>query len=248
LAVEEHFYLLLPLFLWILTRKKGTGALSAVPWTSAFLSLFFLLQRFIFASSTHLDRRIPMDALFLGVNLAYLQAYRPHVLQSLTKYRVPLLALAAVLLMPSFLIRGTLQLTLGLTAVYVAYAIVVVCFVSLKPGSWMDWRATRLLAFIGTYSYSIYLWHRDTSWEAYELALWLGNRLGLPHELSWLLYTSAYIAAGMAGGMVLGWLIETPVQRLRETLFPPRVNDRARAVSVGRHEMQQGVVSPSTGP
>jgi peptidoglycan/LPS O-acetylase OafA/YrhL len=222
LAVEEHFYLLLPLFLWWLTRKRGTTALSAVPWASAFLSVFFLVQRFVFVSATHLDRRIPMDALFFGVNLAYLHAHKPQLLESLAKHRVLLLACAGVLFVPSLVTTGTLQLTLGLTGVYIAYGIILICFVHLKPGRWTEWPATRLVAFIGTYSYSIYLWHRDTSWGAYELALSAGNALGLPHEVTWLLHTAAYIIASVLGGMALGWLIEAPVQRIRERLFPPR--------------------------
>ena len=222
LAVEEHFYLLLPLFLWLLTRKRGPGALSVVPWASAFLSVFFLVQRYVFVSFTHLDRRIPMDALFFGVNLAYLYRHRPAVLRAVASRPVPWLACAALLFTPSFLTTGTFLLTVGLTAVYLAYGIVLVCFVLMKPGKWANWRATRLMAFVGTYSYSIYLWHRDTSWGAYEAALAAGNRLGLPHELTWLLHTTAYVIASVLGGVVLGWLIETPVQRIRETLFPPR--------------------------
>ncbi|MGO9838164.1 MAG: acyltransferase family protein [Polyangiaceae bacterium] len=222
LAVEEHFYLLLPLFLWLLTRKRGTTALSVVPWVAAFLSIFFLIQRFAFASSTHLDRRIPMDALFFGVNLAYLQRHKPQILASVSRHRVWLLACAGALFLPSFFAAGTLRLTLGLTGVYVAYAIVLVCFIYLEPGKWTRWPATRLVAFIGTYSYSIYLWHRDTSWGAYELTLSAGNALGLPHEITWLCHTLAYMTASVLGGVGLGWLIEAPVQRIRERLFPAR--------------------------
>jgi peptidoglycan/LPS O-acetylase OafA/YrhL len=226
----------------------GTVALSAVPWACAFLSIFFLAQRFVFVSVTELDRRIPMDALFFGVNLAYLNVHRPSALRRVAEYRVPLLACAAALLLPSFLTSGTLQLTLGLTAVYIAYGIVLVCFIHLRPGSWMDWPVTRFIAFIGTYSYSIYLWHRDTSWEAYELALRAGNRLGLAHELTWVLYTSSYVMASVVGGMALARLIETPVQRMRETLFPPRVSttgglgDRARPFTPGVDEPAQSLL------
>jgi len=222
LAVEEHFYVLLPLFLWALTRNRGTAALRYVPWASAILSVGFLLERYIFASVTQLDRRIPMDALFFGVNLAYLHAYRPTVLPAILKYRVPLLAGAALLFIPSFLASGVFRLTFGLAALYVAYAIVLVCFIHIPAGPWIQWRATRLIAYIGTYSYSIYLWHRDTSWEAYEYTLKMGMRLGFPHEVTWVLHTIAYVIASIVGGIVLGNLIEGPVQRLREKLFPPR--------------------------
>jgi peptidoglycan/LPS O-acetylase OafA/YrhL len=222
LAVEEHFYLLLPLFLWLLTRKRGTTALAFVPWAAVFLSAFFLIQRFVFASSTYLDRRIPMDALFFGVNLSYLQRHKPKILVTLAKHRIPMLICAGILFLPSFFGAGTLRLTLGLTGVYIAYAIILVCFIYLEPGKWMQWPLTRFIAFIGTYSYSIYLWHRDTSWTAYELTLSAGNALGLPHEITWLLHTAAYVTASVLGGIALGWLIETPVQRIRERLFPAR--------------------------
>jgi peptidoglycan/LPS O-acetylase OafA/YrhL len=244
LAVEEQFYLLLPIFLWVLTRKRGTVALAAIPWASAFLSVFFLAQRFVFVSATRLDRRIPMDALFFGVNLAYLHAHKPQVLQSLVRYRFLLLACAGALFLSSLLAKGPLQLTLGLTGVYIGYGIVLMSFFYLKPGKWADWPATRLVAFVGTYSYSIYLWHRDTSWGAYEAALRAGNALALPHEVTWLLHTFAYIAAAVLGGVLLGWLIEVPVQRIRERLVPAAAETLSSTENAARTAQ---VIDPRTG-
>jgi peptidoglycan/LPS O-acetylase OafA/YrhL len=223
LANEEHFYLVLPLFLWLLTRGAGGLTVAVVPLACAVMSVVCLALRSYFILFTEYEVRMPMDALFFGVNLAYLKAYKPALLESIAKRRWLLIGAAGLLFMPVLLSLGKLRLTLGLSCLYLGYAALLVCFTHLPVGAWASWRITRLVAFIGTHSYSIYLWHRDTSWGAYEFALSLGHRLGLPLELTWLLHTLAYVVAAIVGGVVMGRLIETPVQRIRERLFPSRL-------------------------
>jgi len=70
LAVEEHFYLLLPLLLLMLIRLR---ALRLIPWLFTLLAMGCLALRFWipqtpFAWATHLR----MDGLFAGVALGYL--------------------------------------------------------------------------------------------------------------------------------------------------------------------------------
>jgi peptidoglycan/LPS O-acetylase OafA/YrhL len=85
LAVEEHFYILLPLGLWLLTRRSRIGGLKSIPMIAAFLCTICTLMRYIaYAyhqkfdpySATHLR----LDALFFGVFLAYLYRFNPHLL------------------------------------------------------------------------------------------------------------------------------------------------------------------------
>jgi peptidoglycan/LPS O-acetylase OafA/YrhL len=223
LAIEEHFYLAMPLFLWFLTRKTKSGGVSLMPWACAFMSVVCLALRSFLLLVYDIETRMAMDALFFGVNLAYLKAYQPALLERFAERPWRAVAAACVLFLPAALNAGKLRLTIGLTFVYLGYAAILVVFTHARPGKWSEWRLTRLIAYIGTHSYSIYLWHRDTSWGAYELALSFGRRLGLPTELTWTLHTLAYIAASILGGVILGRLIETPVQHVRERLFPSRL-------------------------
>jgi peptidoglycan/LPS O-acetylase OafA/YrhL len=222
LAIEEHFYLMLPIFLWLITRKRSNPTLRQVPWACAFLSVLCLGIRSYFQLLRGFEVRAPMDALFFGVNLAYLHAYRPAVLVAFAKRWPQVLPVALLLFVPAFF-AGNVRLTIGLTCVYLGYAAILVCFVYTPAGQWAQWRPVKWIAYVGTHSYSIYLWHRDTTWSAYELALELGQKLGLPGPVTWLLHTTAYTAAAVLGGIVLGIVIETPVQHIRERLFPSRI-------------------------
>jgi peptidoglycan/LPS O-acetylase OafA/YrhL len=235
LAVEEQFYLLLPIFLWALLRFQKGNPLTAVPWACAILGVACLALRFLFVFGLHSEPRLPMDALFFGVNLAYLHAFKPDFLPGIAKRGFVLVLVALILFLPAFLRTGPIRHTIGLTSLYLGYGLILVWFVYLPPGSWMLSPAARFVAFIGTHSYSIYLWHRDTSWEAYELALSAGRKLGLPSEATWALHTFAYVASSVVGGIILGRLIETPVQKIRERLFPPRsVQDLPTSAVVAR--------------
>jgi len=118
--------------------------------------------------------------------------------------------------------------------VYLGYGLILITFIHKVPGGLVERLKTTWLAHslarIGTYSYSIYLWHRDASYGAYELVRDLGRAAGLPGELVWVLHTLAYVGASIAGGVIMERLIEAPALRLREKLFP--ADGAARPVSV----------------
>jgi peptidoglycan/LPS O-acetylase OafA/YrhL len=241
LAIEEHFYLALPVFLWLVMRNRSRNDRpSVIPRACIILSVASVALRTVLALTTNINVRmqtyLSMDALFFGVNLAYLKAYRPEFLPALARRRWLLLGLSVLLFAPAVVSPFTLRRTIGYTGVYLGYALVLIAFTHTLPGNdWLDrWknsRSARWVAAVGTHSYSIYIWHRDTSWWAYEKTLALGRALHLPTELTWTLHTLAYIAASIVGGAILGRLIETPALRLRERLFPSRVPSVAANVA-----------------
>lgn len=47
--------------------------------------------------------------------------------------------------------------------------------------------------------------------------------LGLPEVLVWVCHTAVWFVASIVAGALLGRLIEVPVMRARERLFPPSV-------------------------
>jgi peptidoglycan/LPS O-acetylase OafA/YrhL len=234
LAVEEHFYLALPLFLWWAVRRhRDSSGISIIPRVCLALSIGCLLLRTLLHFTTTLDVRMQsylcIDALFFGVNLAYLNAYRPGLLPAIARRAPALLLIAGLVYLPCAVSDGHLRRTIGYTGVYLAAAALLVVVVNLRPGQGrlaavLYSRPARWLALMGTHSYSIYLWHRDFGWDGYQVAARVAERCHLPGPLAWVLYTITYFTASIATGILLGKLIEVPVQRLREHLFPPRAS------------------------
>lgn len=231
LAVEEHFYLALPIFLWLLTRRGPRASLPSIPLTFALLAIGCSAARAALHVTSNIDVRmqtdLAFDALFCGVTLAYFRAHEPALLEAIAKKRTLILSLVWLLFIPAVTLHGVLGVSIGYSATYVAYALILICVVFGDKtdafGRWFSSRSARWLGFIGASSYSIYLWHRDTSYWAYWAALELSRRLGLPPEPTWCLHTLASVTASVVSGVVLGHLIETPALRLRDRLFPARV-------------------------
>ena len=82
----------------------------------------------------------------------------------------------------------------------------------------------RLVAWVGLYSYGIYLWH--ISFMAFVLTVI--HRL--PARLGTALEVTAPILLGIALGVLTTKLVEFPALRLRDRLIPRRVDS---AVSLG---------------
>jgi peptidoglycan/LPS O-acetylase OafA/YrhL len=239
LAVEEHFYLALPVLLWLLTRgRRGANALEIIPRICLALSISCFVLRVWVAATTDIYVRertdFSFDALFFGVNLAYLRAARPKILLAIAQRSRWVVPFVWLFFLPGFINGASfwserahkVWQEIAFTGAYLAYALLLVCFVLGEPSAWLKrWlgsRSARCIAIIGTSSYSIYIWHVDTTWWAYEATLSAGRKLGLPTELTWLLHTAAYVAAAVVSGIILGHLIETPALRLRDRIFPSR--------------------------
>lgn len=188
LAVEEHFYILLPVFLLLLIRRspRRENPFRAMPWAFLVVATLCLASRIATVEgllgadlhdwavyrAVYATTHCRMDSLFFGVLLGYLHHFRPDFLDRLlapTANRVALTLLAVTLLScPLFLpFYHPLMLTAGLTLVYVGFGIVLVLSLRLhgvlpaglaRPLE----RIGTTLAYVGMYSYSIYLWHQTS--------------------------------------------------------------------------------------
>jgi peptidoglycan/LPS O-acetylase OafA/YrhL len=231
LAIEEHFYLLLPLLLSLLLRGKGAASrLRLIPRLCVGLVIGCFALRTILVLTTTLNVRyqtyLCMDALFFGVTLAYLRTHRPEVLERLAAVR-GLLVVSCALFVPA-IIGGTIKDIIGYTCLYLGFALVLIRFMypahrGAILNRWINSRSARLMAWIGTYSYAIYLWHFDTGWWGYVYSQRAARALGLPEVLVWVCHTAAWFVVSIVAGALLGRLIEVPVMRARERLFPPSV-------------------------
>lgn len=184
LAVEEHFYIALPLLLVALLKFKR---LHWIPWISLGLAVVCGIMRIgtVNPQTTHLH----IDELFAGVSLGYCFAFRPEIFERIS--RVRFLPLAVLLLIPA-----------NLTCNCLAFSALLVWSVPRK------FRALSPLAWVGRYSYSIYLWHLPFV----LIFLPMGNRTALKFaELT---------LASIAFGFLMAKLVECPALRMREKLFP----------------------------
>lgn len=240
LAIEEHFYLLLPLTLILLYRygRKGDKPFPQLPKLFAVVAFACLALRLItsyayaFQVQTNVfPTHLRLDSLAFGVLLSYYNEFDPARLRHIRAH--PLLASAFGLLCvaPAFVLtlgQSFFLHTYGFTLLYVGFGVLLIVALNWKP------HAPRvvkefflLLAYLGARSYSIYLWHFLVRiWGVG----WIVAALGITspsYTLRWLLY----MAGSIVVGVVLSNLIELPILRLRDRFFPSRttvVYDDAR--------------------
>jgi peptidoglycan/LPS O-acetylase OafA/YrhL len=235
LAVEEHFYIFLPVFLVALIRlsRNSRDPFRGIVWSALAISVACVLSR----AALILLPRVPlnnlayratharMDSLFFGVLLGYLHHYHgkslARTLQSTFAPVVMAVACLALLLPGYFAPRdhkafGILAYTstyfacggILLLSIYVRGVLPQILAKCLKPFG-------DALAFIGVYSYSIYLWHEAVrewpDWLTYGVF-----RISLPPVPYFLLYLSLCLIMGIT----LSRSVEYPILRLRDRLFP----------------------------
>ena len=241
LAVEEHFYLFLPILLLLLIRFSANRAdpFRLVPGIFvivAFVCLVFRVVTVLHIPSANLPdwayyrkALIPtherIDSLLFGVTLGYLHHFRPDILAKALgpkSNRGIAAGLSALMLLPClFLPAGNwFMLTAGLTMLYLGFGTILMLslhgqvvvparfagFVSGLRGS---------LAFVGVYSYSIYLWHGAIQpWGTVFLRRWFHLQLhGVP-------LVASYFIISVSLGIAMSRLVEYPCLRLRDRLFP----------------------------
>lgn len=220
LAVEEHFYLVLALFipLSIMAKKIENRTFMIISFIVILIGAFLMRLQvslphcnddFFPFSQTHLR----MDGIIVGVFCSYLY-YFTGFYEFFLKGKF-LFALASILLIiPGFLFPGGtfIMNTFGLSSVNLGFGILLLLSVQKNtPSSPMNWSwialPVRAFCFIGVHSYSIYLWHLV----AKNIIL----HFGFGEKLSFALY----LLLALAIGIVLSFVIERPFLRLRDRKF-----------------------------
>jgi len=206
LAVEEHFYLVLPVLLYALSFSRFRKlpacflAVAATCLTLRFLTGWRLTghEFEIYYWPTHLR----IDSLFFGVLLGWMRAFHPDEFARIARSRhlfIPM-ALAAAMSILFSLVSPVIH-TIGFTVLYLGF------------GSLLMWTLDRRspailrpVAWVGKHSYSVYVWH-------------LVFLAGIPRSLS---YLPLYLALSIGLGVAMSYLIEFPALALRERMFPSR--------------------------
>jgi peptidoglycan/LPS O-acetylase OafA/YrhL len=205
LAVEEQFYLLLPLLLTLMTKLHNPARpFSSIPLLSGLACIGCLAFRVAQNPISALDVRFAFhfraDALFAGVALGYLFHFRNRVFCAVSSRWLVPVSIGALL--PQLLCPETAALApyvLGCNTV--AFTFLVWWSVSKSN------LRSPLLERVGTYSYSIYLWHFPMA-EVF-------NR-SHPH----LLLLPFYILASIKFGTYMGNIVEWRALAVRDRRFP----------------------------
>jgi len=245
LAVEEHFYVILPLLLALLlwlNRGSTRPAFLRLPWIFLIVAAGCLLARFQAASGTaefdffrnQAQTHIRFDSLFSGVMLAYAVHMAPHLVERLYPWRRLLLGAGVLCFVPA----GIYELNFTPFLYTAGYSLLWLGSMAITLWCWFastgDPRRSRLvethprpphwaslLAMIGAFSYSIYLWHMPL---ATASAKFLWNRyLDPDNPASLILLSTVYVMLAVAIGMLLYLIVERPAMAVRDRMYPGMV-------------------------
>jgi peptidoglycan/LPS O-acetylase OafA/YrhL len=234
LAVEEHFYILLPIFLLTLIRYSSDrdDPFRILPLACLVVGTICMMTRAISAcigkpnyNMVYVATHNRIDALFFGVFLGFLYHYRPHILERLlqsTGNRIIITLVSVGLLSTAYFIPQDNRFfaTFGYTFIYLGWAGVLLLGLYIhglipSPVAGIAGRLGSAFAYFGMFSYSIYLWHGPTG-------AWLPGLVRLVIHVPTGLYGrfAVYLVGSLVIGVGMSKLVEYPVLHLRDRLFP----------------------------
>jgi peptidoglycan/LPS O-acetylase OafA/YrhL len=245
LAVEEHFYIALALLMLALARfsRSRANPFQIIPGIFVFIAFTCFLLRVLtiwlippaafrtpwVMNATHCR----IDGLFFGVFIGYFYHFRPEVIPNLlrpARNRIAIGILTAALLSTCWFSPRDdhFLLMFGLTFLYLGFGGLLV--LTMEVQNVLSGATARIAervgtgcAFVGMYSYSIYLWH-DPLIAATQVSMRKFPQIHLPG----LALFFFYLLGSIALGIVFARLIEFPVLRFRDRLFPRLQQPRDR--------------------
>jgi peptidoglycan/LPS O-acetylase OafA/YrhL len=238
LAVEEHFYIALALLLLALVRflPARPDPFAIIPRIFLFIAFACILLRVltiwlvspsVFSTPLVMNAtHCRIDGLFFGVFLGYLYHFRPEVIPGLlrpTRNRIAIGILTAMLLSTCYFFGRDdhFLLMFGLTFLYLGFGGLLVLTLEVRnvlsgAAATVAAKIGTVCAFVGMYSYSIYLWHAALLAAVHVFFLRKPGHFIVP-GIALLLFD---LLASIALGIFFAKLIEFPVLRFRDRLFP----------------------------
>ncbi len=233
LAVEEHFYLLLPAVLLVFARWR-LGA-RAILVALGGVCLFVLVIRSMAVGEGRLDAAFSftqyrIDSLLAGVMLAVIYWMAPGLYRRFAR-RTPMLVIAVCLLV-LWLGFGTsntaLDESIGYTIQSAGFVALIVLMLEHARALRRTWWF-RAVAWVGVYSYGIYLWH-SIALAPGSLFIAKATAAGAPRFIVWFGAFACQAAIAIGVGYVTTRAIEFPFLKLRNALFPASRSSSTRVL------------------
>jgi peptidoglycan/LPS O-acetylase OafA/YrhL len=193
LAVEEQFYLFMPLTVWLICKIAPRGLLACVIGVAVTSLAVFIIQSYRYPTAAFYLLPSRAWELAAGCALALVAPAGRGILQSTLSVVGLILLLASYFVVTSFGIGLILPVT-G-TVLVLAFA---------REGVAFHVLANRLTVFVGKLSYSLYLWH----WPVIVFPMYVGLQLSV-----W-----ASLGAISVLSILSYYLIEKPARQARYTV------------------------------
>jgi peptidoglycan/LPS O-acetylase OafA/YrhL len=234
LAVEEHFYLILPPVLMLASRCRIGSSLLIKVLLGVCAVVLAARCAVVYEGELHaaaMFTQYRIDSLLAGVILAALYWLKPRTYAAFASRKVVLCVLVALTLAwIAFAHRRPVwNESIGYSIQAVGYSALIV-LISEHSGALARARLYRGIAWLGVYSYGIYLWH--------SLALAPGQaiishltRAGWSPVPIWIAALVAQSVIGVSIGYVTTRAVEFPFLRLRDALFPASSRGQNSAVT-----------------
>jgi len=221
ISVEEHFYFLLTILFFLLIKFKKVELKVFVYSYAVVFAVGFGCRLYNYLAYTNYDfardymrSHLRFDALFFGVLLSYIAHYRKDIIDRLLshKAKVIFLTLSFAFIATNFIFnredyRFVSVLNLSLNPICFGY-ILINCIAYTNH---IFIKFISPLAYIGKYSYSVYLFH--TLFMAVSIHIFKGGGIA---------YYVAYLSTSIVGGIIISKLIEYPLINIRERYFPSK--------------------------
>ena len=241
LAVEEHAYLLLVLFLALAAHRQWRARTIAVITASAcavvVISRLWLIQHgFEVVNRTHTR----IEGILYGLLLALLYHYTPGMFRRWQDRRwIWWTATLVALMFFRFQTNAPWSASIGWDmADLLGITLLMLLYRPRRDGQRSP--LYRLVAWIGVYSYGIYLWHVSV------VAPLTAVGAHLPHPVGVLWIAVAPIAGGILLGALFTRMVELPALRVRDRLFPRRIDSPVGASA--ETERTRGMLSARRPP
>ena len=232
LAVEVHFYILLALLLYYLSKRPAKNGqwLARLPAILCWVLVIELAARLVNSwirsgnfnvHKEFMPTHLHLDVLAAGVLLRYLYTYHFDRLAFLTRFKLPALIVGILVSLPSVYLWPKLwplhsDLMTALIPTMNSLGFGLILFVATQipfPATGVAHWLVKPFDYFGKHSYSIYLWHLPVK-------EWIVDPL-LPKPAG-ILYFVVFVSASMAVGSFFSEILEMPILRLRNRLFPSK--------------------------
>ena len=233
LCIEEQFYFLFPLGIMILIYfkvGKKTAYLLLLLFIIGFISRLFCWEKFIVPaidSDTfgvlwykwiYYPTFNRLDAIVIGICIAYISAYLPTLKLRIEKYTNLVLATGFVLITAAwFLCADPYTFTasiFGFPLIALAYGFMVMA--GSYGGNLLNKYTSRVTSVIAALSYSIYLTHKA----AIHFAQGLSEKFGMERDSTSMFFLCIIVSIVMA--IILRLVIELPFLKIRKFLLAKR--------------------------